>query len=380
MASAIPPSRPSDFRWLKTVDEAYTAMLAAINAAQRSIRFETYIYQASPIGGLFRDAFVRACQRGVQVKVLIDALGSLMLSETFWAPLTQAGAEFRWFNPLHLNRLGFRNHRKLLACDERVAFLGGFNIGPEYQGDGVTKGWRDLGLQVPGTLAKELTASFEVLFALADYRHQRFIRLRKSKNRKLSATPDGQLLFSAPGRGKNYLAAALLGDIRKAHQVRIISGYFLPPRPFRRALLRLARQGAAVQLLLAGKSDVPLAQMASHRLYQGFLRAGIAIYEYQPQILHSKLFVFDEIVYAGSANLDHRSLTINYELLARLQNPAVVAEAKDIFQQALAHSRQIDAKTWRTSRTFWSKLKERWAFFLLSRADPYVTRLQWPSL
>ncbi len=119
--------------------------------------------------------------------------------------------------------------------------------------------------------------------------------------------------------------------------------------------------------------------MASHRLYQGFLRAGIAIYEYQPQILHSKMFIFDDIVYAGSANLDHRSLTINYELLARLQNQPVVAEAKAIFQQALAHSRPIDAKTWRTSRTFWRKLKERWAFFLLSRADPYVTRLQWPS-
>jgi cardiolipin synthase len=121
---------------------------------------------------------------------------------------------------------------------------------------------------------------------------------------------------------------------------------------------------------------VPIARVASHGLYQRFLRSGVEIYEYQPQILHTKLVVVDNACYAGSANLDARSLHINYELMLRLTQPPVVAEASAIFGDHLRQSLRISRRTWRASRTFWNKLKERWAGMLLGRLDPLVMRWQ----
>ena len=146
------------FRWFQTVDEAFEVMLPAIESAKYSIRFEVYIFRVSPIGEAVRDALIRALQRQVKVQMLVDALGSISLPEKFWDPFVQAGGQFRWFNPIKLKRLGFRNHRKALIIDDTIAFVGGFNVAPEYQGDGVTRGWHDLGLQVSEPLAKELAA------------------------------------------------------------------------------------------------------------------------------------------------------------------------------------------------------------------------------
>jgi cardiolipin synthase len=370
----------SQFRLLRTVDESFELMLKAISEAEQSIRLEMYIYTASPIGERFREALIQARERGVFVRVLVDAWGSITLSDQFWDPLRAAGGQFRWFNPLSLDRYGIRNHRKLLVCDDRIAFVGGFNIAVEYQGDGVTRGWHDLGLQVQGSLAKELAMSFETLFGLADFQHKRFVRLRKSRWQNIISTPDGQILVTGPGRGKNFLKQALLNDWAKAKSIRLISAYFLPPRSLRRALAQAARRGASVQIILPAKSDVPLSQLASRRFYQSFLRSGIEIHEYQPQILHAKLFVIDDVVYAGSANLDRRSLFINYELMLRLPNRELASKAHEMFQEDLKHCRKIDAATWKKSRTFWNKLKENWAFFLLARIDPLIARRQLRNL
>ena len=115
-------------------------------------------------------------------------------------------------------------------------------------------------------------------------------------------------------------------------------------------------------------------------LYQRLLKAGAQVSEYQPQILHAKLLVIDDAVYVGSANLDPRSLSINYELMIRFQNPQMAAEARLIFTDALAQSSRIDGLTWKRSRSFWTRLKERFAYFVLARIDPHVARLQWKWL
>ncbi len=351
-------------------------MLPAIDAAAVSIRLEVYIYRLSPIGETIRDALIRACQRGVQVQVLVDALGSISLPEKFWDSLIQAGGQFRWFNPLKLKRLGFRDHRKVLVIDEKVAFIGGFNVAPEYQGDGVTKGWHDLGMRVPDRLAKELAASFDLMFALADYRHRRLARYRRSQVAKVTNTPEGQLLTNAPGRGPHFLKGALVRDLNSARKSDIISAYFLPPRQLRRAMMRAARQGRPVRLILAAKSDVKLSQLASHHLYRSLLRAGVEIYEYQPQILHTKFFLFDDVLYVGSANMDKRSLLVNYELLIRVKDRELAQEGREFFDRTLQHCVKIEREAWRTSRSLWTRLKEEWAYFVLSKVDPYLTQLQ----
>jgi cardiolipin synthase len=140
--------------------------------------------------------------------------------------------------------------------------------------------------------------------------------------------------------------------------------------------MRVATHGSRVQLILPGKSDVPLMQLAAHSLYQPLLCAGVEIYEYQPQILHTKLIIVDEAVYIGSSNLDTRSLNINYELVLRLTDGPLLAEAREIFTDYLTRSQQIHRMSWRKSRTLWNKLKERWAYFFFARLDPYVARWQ----
>jgi cardiolipin synthase len=366
----------TSFQWLRSSDAAFAAMLAAIESARCSVRLESYIFVADELGRAFRQALVAAAQRGARVRVLIDAFGSLQLTSAFWQPLIAAGGDFRWFNALSLGRVAIRNHRKLLACDAAVAFLGGFNIAKEFQGDGVTTGWRDIGVQVAGPLVAELEASFDALFERADLRQRRFSRWRRSASRKAVTSAECTLLLSGPGRERSPIKTHLQRDLRRAGQVQIMAAYFLPPWRLRRALLRVARRGGRVQLMLPGQTDVLLSQLAARGLYQRLLRAGVEIYEYQPRILHAKLIVVDDTVYVGSSNLDPRSLHINYELLVRVRDVALASQARTMFTEALAHCVRIDPETWRRSRTLWNKLKERWAHILLARVDPYIARWQ----
>lgn len=373
-------SRITAWHWLRTGAEAFAAMLAAIDAARTSIRLETYIYSNDETGRTFLAALLRARQRGVQVRVLADGIGSLALPGDFFSPLTADGGEAKIFNPLALKRVAIRNHRKLLVCDDQLAFIGGFNISQEYAGDGVTQGWRDLGLRFEGELAKDLAESFDAMFALADFRHKRLIRLRQAKQKRNATSGPEQLLLGGPGRGSNPIRKALYKDLHHARHVQIIEAYFLPMWRIRRALTRIARKGGEVKLILAGKSDVALSQLAARSLYRRLLKAGTQIYEYQPQILHAKLLIFDDALYVGSANLDPRSLSINYELMVRFEHPQMVAEAREIFADALQHSQAVELAAWKRSRTLWTRFKERCAYYFLARIDPHVARRQWKAL
>ncbi|HTY88144.1 MAG TPA: phosphatidylserine/phosphatidylglycerophosphate/cardiolipin synthase family protein [Candidatus Acidoferrum sp.] len=368
------------FQWLRAGDEIFPAMLAAIDAARQSVCLEVYTFEDSLLGQRFRDALIRARGRGVRVRVLVDAVGSITLSNRFWVPLQNAGGEMRVFNAIDLRRVAIRSHRKLLVCDEQVAVIGGFNISPAYEGDGIGRGWCDVAIKIMGPPAGELARSFDEMFERSALRHKRFTRWRQSGAKKAVALPAEQILFSGPGRGRNPFVKTLLEDLAPARDIRIAIAYFLPTRRLRRALLRVARRGGRVQLILAGKSDVPLAQLAAQSLYRRLLRGGVEIYEYQPQILHAKLVLVDEQIYAGSSNLDVRSLRLNYELMIRFTQTGVVAGARGIFDDLLKNCRRVTAADWRRSHSFWQRLKRRWAYFLLSRVDPYIARRQWRTL
>jgi cardiolipin synthase len=374
------PETSTVCKWFCTGDELFPDMLAAIDAAKSFVSLEIYIFSDGALGRSFRDALVRARQRGVSVRVLVDAAGSFTLPGAFWDPLLQAGGQARQFNPVALKRFLIRNHRKLLVCDDRLAFTGGFNIAPEYEGDGVTRGWRDLGLKIEGPLVAQLAASFEEMFARAEFRHKHFPGLRKSTAKKSVTGLDGQILFSGPGRGFNPFQRQLRNDIAKVGEVKIMAAYFLPSWRLRRDLMRAARRGRRVRLILAGKSDVRLSRLAGRSLYRRLLKSGVEIFEYQPQILHAKLLILDDVVYAGSANLDPRSLQINYELTIRFENRRLAGEARAVFDENLKNSCRIELAQWRTSRTFWQKLQERLAYWLLVRLDPWVARRQWRAL
>lgn len=368
-------SAAPSFAWLPTGAAGLRAMLDAIGAARRSVGVEGYIIGDDAVGRAFRDAVAAAARRGARARLLVDAWGSLELADSFWGPARAAGAEVRWFNPLSLRRGLHRDHRKLVLVDDEVALLGGFNFAASYDGDGVRTGWRDLGLELRGPAVAELGRAFLAQFGLASYRHRRLARFRRHLQPQRQTVPGATLYFLSPGRGRSPLQADLVADFAAANDIQLITAYLLPPRPLRRALTQAARRGARVRLILPGRSDVPFARLAARALYARLMRAGLELHEYEPAILHTKLYVTDRAAYAGSANLDIRSLSINYELAVRLDDPRAIAGARELFADHLAHSRRIDPATW-AARGGWEKLRERLAHWILARMDPLLAARQ----
>jgi cardiolipin synthase len=214
------------------------------------------------------------------------------------------------------------------------------------------------------------------LSALADFHRKPLMRLRAFKRRrKTESRLGGELLLSHPGRGASPFQVALHRDLDRARDTRIVTAYFLPTRRVQRYLIRAARNGGRVQLILAGKSDVLISQLAARSLYHRLMKAGVEIYEYQPQILHAKLIVSDGVTYAGSSNLDFRSLNLNYELMLRFDDPATAAGAHEIFEQMLKNSRRIETG-WFKTQSWWQRWQYRWAHFLVARIDPLVALRQ----
>jgi len=316
----------------------------------------------------------------VRVRVLYDAFGSEGLPLTFFFQLETAGGEVRMFSPARRLRLAFRDHRKLLVCDARRAIVGGNNIGPEYAGDGVNRGWRDLALEIEGPIGATLALSFEAMYLLAPISASGIRKFRAAVRALPSPAGAVRLLSSGPGWRRGALDSTLRFDLRRAGDVRCMAGYFLPPSRIRRALHRCAARGGAVQLLLAGKSDVPVARYAAEHLYTTMMDGGAELYEYQPQVLHAKLILMDDLVYVGSCNLDRRSLDINFELLLRLDWPELAEQGRALFEAALALSRRVPAEEWRARRRWWQELRSTVAYWLLTRIDPLLARRPLRSL
>ena len=349
-------------------------MLDAIVVARESVRLETYIYSDGRLGRQFVDALLAATKRGVRVSVLVDAFGSWALPENYFDSLIAAGATVRRFNRLTLWRFAVRDHRKLLVCDDNVAFIGGFNIADEYDGDGITSGWRDVGARLDNPdLVNTLCTSFDKLFSLAEAHQKPLQRLLDRRHNVIQS--DGSFLHQ-PGLKSRSFTRLLRRDLVKAKDVQIVSAYFLPTYRLRRALMRTARHGGRVRLILAAKTDVYLSQLAARNLYPRLLQAGVEIYEYEPQILHAKMICIGPVTYIGSANLDIRSLRLNYELILRFNDKAISTGANEIFDDMLKHSRCIEPLAWKKTQTFWQRWKYYWANFLLTRVDPFVALRQ----
>ncbi|HEV2692727.1 MAG TPA: phosphatidylserine/phosphatidylglycerophosphate/cardiolipin synthase family protein [Verrucomicrobiae bacterium] len=347
-------------------------MLAAIAAARTSIDLEFYIFADDVIGREFLSALVHSAQRGVKVRALVDSYGSFTLPGKFFQSLITAGGEVRFFNPLRFNRFGVRDHRKLLICDHHTVFTGGANIANEYDGNGVTKGWLDLMLKIESApLANALAHEFAQIYNSADFKQGRLRKLRIFRQIRRHST-SAEILSIRPGRGASSYQRALYGDLQHASSADMITPYFLPSHKLRRQLQKIVRRGGKVRLILPKLSDVPVSRAAGMVYYPRLLKAGIEIYEYQPQILHMKLYRVDDKVFAGSSNFDFRSFNLNYELMLRFTDKPAIDSAKEIFTNTLKNCRQIKLEEFLKTQNFWSRLRNRWAHFLVARIDPFV--------
>lgn len=371
--SVITTSDGHVVRWHDTGERLLEAELDAIGSATSSVRFEHYIFRASAVGERFRTAFVEAARRGVTVTVLLDYVGCLGLPNGYFHELVQAGGKVVWFNPVRWRFWTFRDHRKILVTDDEHAFVGGCNVAPEYDGDGVNAGWRDGGIDIQGPVVRHLVDSFESQVAKAG---NQIWRARKhGHNGWVKAGEDVSLLLMRPGLHQGVLQRALKRDLHQARHLAMTMAYFLPTGRFKRMLMRAAKFARSFRLLLPGKSDVPLMQVASRGLYSRFQRNGAQIHEYQPQMLHAKVIVIDDIVYVGSSNLDPRSLSINFEVMLRIQSAALAERARATFERDLEHSQEMARLSWRNPVTWWAQLKEKLALFIFTRLDLGIAQL-----
>ena len=354
-------------QWLDSGEKYLEAELSAIASAQTSILLEHYIYRASVVGERFRDALTEAARRGVRVTLLLDDVGCWGLPRSYFSELAHLGGKVIWFNPVRWRFWSFRDHRKLLVVDAAQAFIGGCNIAPEYAGDGVHEGWRDGGIAIAGPVVLHLMASIESQVEIAG--NQIWRARKKSRSGWMKAGADVSLLLTRPGLHQGVFQRALRGDLLHARDIAITTAYFLPVGRVKKMLLRAARHARSFRLLLPGKSDVPLLQVAARALYSGFLRRGAEIHEYQPQVLHAKVLSLDDIVYIGSANLDPRSLAINFEVMLRIRSAALAQQARATFERDLEHSHRVKPLSWRKPSNWWQRLKQKIARFVFTRLD-----------
>ncbi|XXF77049.1 phospholipase D-like domain-containing protein [Myxococcaceae bacterium GXIMD 01537] len=318
------PTAPCAVTLLDGGAEAYPRMLAAIESATRRVHLEVYAFDREGVGTSFLAALTAAAHRGVEVKVIVDGWGTIGDSGHITATLRAAGARVRVYNPLTslLSGRAWRNHRKILLVDDRVAFLGGINIGDAYRGEGGRPGWADLALELTGDICAQLGAKLH------------------AGPSQLHAGPVSVFLSGFGGGWKlrhRYLTA--LQHARR--EVVLAHAYFLPDMGFVRALRRAARRGVSVHLLLAGRSDVVFARAATMRLYRTLLQAGVHIHEWVDSTLHAKAAVVDgERLLVGSFNLDPLSM-VNLETLVEVDDPEVAAQATRWLDRHLASARTV---------------------------------------
>jgi len=319
---AAPASTPADtVELLDGGAEAYPRMLAALAGAKRFIHLEIYIFQATGVGAQFLDALEAAARRGIAVRVVVDGWGSAMTGRAIATRLREAGASVKIYNRILSMFVGRfrRNHKKILLVDDEIAFLGGINIGDEYAAKYEEGGWADLAVEVRGPTCARLGAVI---------RKQGRIGGRRGERLSAPSSPVRIYLSGARGGGRKlrrrYVRALSLAQ----REVLIAQGYFLPDRGLVRALLRAARRGVRVSLLLAGRTDVPFIRTATLSLYDRLLRAGVVIHEWTTSVLHAKAAVVDDTRFlVGSFNLDPLSLS-NEETLVEVDDPELAWQAR----------------------------------------------------
>jgi len=337
---------------------AFDAMLAAIDGSREEVLQEAYIFRDDETGLAFRDALVRASERGAKVRVLADGLGSVETRHDFWDSMESRGVEARTFHPL-LGRFwdfAFRDHRKILVVDRRIGFTGGMNIGTEYGSSRRSSrhagrhGWRDTQVRVEGPTAWEMAIVFGEGWERAGGEPLDLPPLSVSDE----AGTRILTLDTRPGRGTDEMAS-ILAAIGAASRRRlwITNAYFAPKRGALARLEGAVRRGVDVRLLLPGVSDVPLVRRAAHGFYGPLLERGVRIFEYGAAVLHAKSLVADEqVAVVGSTNLDYRSFDFNAELNLVMLCPATNAALAAAFEKDLELSTEILLPDWKRRPLF----------------------------
>ena len=345
---------------LESGNNYFKVLEASLLSAKRSIYLETYIFSNDEQAKRIADLLCQAAVNGLDVKVILDWLGSSNFS--FESDFLRSGVQLILYNPSWFGRFGFsRTHRKLVVIDETQAFVGGINICSDNRSsDGeILKGIRwDLALHATGTIVEKVHATFlrqwqrmqpkalhprNILKRILDqelpWGTSHFLGLRHGQKPSLAFIARDNL-YHRRDIERAYLKA--IGQSRE--EIWLATPYFMPGRRFRKALIRAAQRGVAVNLLL-GRDEFKVLNWSVPTLYGQFLAVNIAIYEYPSGLLHAKAMVVDQRwATLGSSNCDHLSFFLNHEANFVVRNHPVIKEIRSkIKDQALEKGIKVDS-------------------------------------
>jgi cardiolipin synthase len=329
-------------------EPAYAAMLDAIHVAKHHVHMEFFIVRADDSGRSFLAALEACAKRGVEVRFLYDSVGSYWFPPRLLGGLRRTGGKAHPFlpmlNPLNRFRVNLRNHRKILVVDGTTAFTGGLNIGDEYLGKHGKFGyWRDTHLRVEGPAVASLQRVF-----LEDWFFATDEAARGPAYFPKPAEAPGSSLMQVVQSGPDAEYKAIretyfAGILRARKRVWIASPYCVPDAGLRDALVLAGRSGLDVRFLGLFRPDKWVPFLAGRFYWAELLEAGVKVYQYARGMMHSKFVLVDgEWASVGTANLDNRSLYLNFEVNCLLYDPAVVAELEAHFLDDLGWSVRLD--------------------------------------
>ncbi|MCP3978264.1 MAG: cardiolipin synthase [bacterium] len=327
-------------------EQAYPPMLQAIDEAQQSVYLITYIFETNETGRKFVDALTRAKDRGVDVRVIVDGVGENYSWPRVSRLLQARNVRVARFIPprlippsLHVN---LRTHRKLLVVDGRTAFTGGMNIGDRHLAARVVNPDRvvDVHFRCSGPVVRQLQHVF--------FEDWAFVTGEQELPPNSTPVPeDGTALcrtiVDGPNEDLDRLTRIIEGALSAARRsIRIMTPYFIPPRGLIGALQAAALRGVDVRIVLPGKSNLPYVDWASRNMLWELLEHGVRIYYQPPPFVHSKLLIVDDhYVEIGSANIDPRSLRLNFELIVEIYDRGFASTVVAHFDEVRGRSREV---------------------------------------
>jgi cardiolipin synthase len=299
-------------------EDAYPAMLDAIEQAQQSLFLATYIFEADHTGRLFINALERAVGRGVDVRVIIDGLSDVVHLPRAGRILKKRHIPVTMFLPPQLIpplvTINLRNHRKILVVDGKVGFTGGINISDSHLAQQSDNSHRvvDIHFRLAGPVVKQIEQVFIEDWGFLTGEYEGVARGEAEAVGPAAC----RVITDGPNEDLDKLVMILIGAVSAAKKsVIIMTPYFLPPRGLLAALQAAALRGIEVTIILPAQNDSLLAHWATRNLLWELLERGVCVYYQPPPFVHSKLVIIDECyLQIGSANIDPRSLRLNFEL------------------------------------------------------------------
>ena len=334
----------------------FPRIIEDILSAENFIHMEYFIFDYDTLGIKIAGALMKKAREGLEVKLIIDGVGSRKLPKHFINDMRKSGIEVETFFPLYLPaihlRINYRTHRKIIIIDGKVAYMGGFNIGDAYIGDGPLGYWRDSHIRFRGTIIQEMQKEFFSSWSFT--KNQKIFRGKKKEithtelekyfpKVDIKGECPIQIVGSAPDYDFRLIRDGFLKIISSAKKyIYIHTPYFIPDDSTFDALKLAALSGVKVKIIIPDKPDHIMVYWASLSFVGELLNYGIDFYTYNNGFLHSKMIVSDDsIATVGSANFDHRSFYHNFEINAFFYGEDIIKKLKKSFIEDLKVSSKI---------------------------------------